>query len=141
MLRDSGNALRPAERELSEVCINFATAPSCASTRVGSRFHAHSQGSGEMRNLVLITGALATVVAGTVYAKGPPAGGTPAAMQKLLDCRSIQDGAQRLACYDREATTVDQAINKRDIVLIDKARATQAKRSLFGFSIPNFGGL
>jgi len=94
-----------------------------------------------MRNLVLITGALATVVAGTVYAKGPPAGGTPAAMQKLLDCRSIQDGAQRLACYDREATTVDQAINKRDIVLIDKARATQAKRSLFGFSIPNFGGL
>jgi len=25
--------------------------------------------------------------------------------------------------------------------MIDKARATQAKRSLFGFSIPNFGGL
>ena len=94
-----------------------------------------------MRTFVLITGALATVAAGTGYAKGPAASGTPASMQKLLDCRSIQDSAQRLACYDREAATVDQAINKRDLVLIDKARATQAKRSLFGFSIPNFGGL
>ena len=94
-----------------------------------------------MRNFVLIAGALATLVAGTAIAKGPVPAGPPPQMQKLLDCRSIQDSAQRLACYDREAATVDQAISKKDIVLIDKARATQAKRSLFGFSIPNFGGL
>ena len=94
-----------------------------------------------MRNFVLISGALATLATGTAYGRTPAASGTPASMQKLLDCRSIQDSAQRLACYDREAATVDQAINKRDLVLIDKARATQAKRSLFGFSIPNFGGL
>ena len=94
-----------------------------------------------MRNSVLISGALAVVVAGAASAKGPVSSGTPAAMQKLLDCRSIQDSPQRLACYDREISTVDQAIGKRDIVLIDKARATQAKRSLFGFSVPNFGGL
>ena len=62
-------------------------------------------------------------------------------MQRLLACRSIQDGAQRLACFDRETASVDQAISKKDLVLIDKARATQAKRSLFGFSIPDFGGL
>jgi len=94
-----------------------------------------------MRNFVLITGAFGMLASGTTYAKGPVSAGTPAQMQKLLDCRSIQDSAQRLSCYDREATAVDQAIDKKEIVLIDKARATQAKRSLFGFSIPNFGGL
>ena len=62
-------------------------------------------------------------------------------MQRLLACRSVQDGTQRLACFDRETASVDQAISKKDLVLIDKARATQAKRSLFGFSIPDFGGL
>src|SRR5207248_5822545 len=36
---------------------------------------------------------------------------------------------------------VSQALASRDLVVIDKARATAAKRSLFGFSIPNFGGL
>jgi hypothetical protein len=36
---------------------------------------------------------------------------------------------------------VDVAIARRDLVMIDKARATQAKRSLFGFSVPDFGGL
>ena len=70
-----------------------------------------------------------------------PSTGMPAAMQQLLNCRSITDSAQRLACYDRQAGTVSQAIATRELVLIDKARANQAKRSLFGFSVPNFGGL
>ena len=94
-----------------------------------------------MRNFVLITVAFVTVDAGTAYAKGPVSTGTPQQMQKLLDCRSIQDSAQRLACYDREASAVEQAITKKDFVMIVKQRATQTKRALFGFSIPDFGGL
>lgn len=94
-----------------------------------------------MRNFVLITVAFVTVDAGTAYAKGPVSTGTPQQMQKLLDCRSILDSAQRLACYDREASAVEQAITKKDFVMIDKQRATQTKRALFGFSIPDFGGL
>ena len=94
-----------------------------------------------MRNFVLITVAFVTVDAGTAYAKGPVSTATPQQMQKLLDCRSIQDSAQRLACYDREASAVEQAITKKDFVMIDKQRATQTKRALFGFSIPDFGGL
>jgi len=34
-----------------------------------------------------------------------------------------------------------QAIASKDLVLIDRERARAAGRSLFGFSIPNFGGL
>jgi len=94
-----------------------------------------------MRNYLVITTALAVTLSGAAVARKPVASGTPATMQQLLACRSIQDSAQRLACFDREAGAVDQAIAKKDLVLIDKARATQAKRSLFGFSIPDFGGL
>ena len=36
---------------------------------------------------------------------------------------------------------MDQAIARKDIVMIDKEKARAAGRSLFGFSIPNFGGL
>jgi hypothetical protein len=85
--------------------------------------------------------ALVTVWTSSAVARAPVPTGTPATMQRLLACRSITDAAQRLACFDRETASVDQAISKKDLVLIDKARATQAKRSLFGFSIPDFGGL
>jgi hypothetical protein len=94
-----------------------------------------------MRNSLLITAAFALTIASSTEARKPVATGTPASVQKLIGCRAIQDNAQRLACYDRETAAVDQAISKKDLVLIDKARATQAKRSLFGFSIPDFGGL
>jgi hypothetical protein len=53
----------------------------------------------------------------------------------------MTDTTQRLACYDRETGAVAAAIEKRDVVMIDKARATAAKRSLFGFSVPDFAGL
>ena len=94
-----------------------------------------------MRNLVMIA-ALSALLAGTAAdARTPRDTGTPAAVQQLLACRAIADSAQRLACYDRQTATINQAITTRDLVVIDKARATAAKRSLFGFSIPNFGGL
>lgn len=67
--------------------------------------------------------------------------GTPTSVQQLLGCRAVADSAQRLACYDRQANVLNGAIASRDIVVIDKVRATAAKRSLFGFSVPNFGGL
>ena len=53
----------------------------------------------------------------------------------------MTDATQRLQCYDREAAAMDQAIARKEVVMIDKAKATAAKRSLFGFSIPDFGGL
>lgn len=65
----------------------------------------------------------------------------PKQIDQLIGCRSLTDPAQRLACYDREATNVQQAIARRDLVLIDREKARAAKRSLFGFSVPDFGGL
>lgn len=84
---------------------------------------------------------LAVALAGAGEAKSIPNTGTPQSVQQLLGCRAIADSTQRLACYDREASAVDKAIATRELVVIDKTRATAVKRSLFGFSIPNFGGL
>ena len=94
-----------------------------------------------MRNFLLISATLAALAVSSATAKTPVPTGTPASMQRLLQCRSIQDSTQRLACFDRETAAVDQAINKKEIVLVDKQRVTQTKRALFGFSIPDFGGL
>ena len=68
---------------------------------------------------------------------GPP----PAVVQSLLGCRALSDSTARLACYDKAAAGVAQAIDTKELVLIDKAKATQVKRSLFGYSAPDFAGL
>jgi hypothetical protein len=82
-----------------------------------------------------------TLIGVTAADASPAETGTPAQVQRLMACRTVADPAQRLACYDREAAGVDQAIARKDIVMVDKERARAAGRSLFGFSIPNFGGL
>lgn len=94
-----------------------------------------------MRTALVIGTALAVAVAGPAQTRSIPNTGTPQSAQQLIACRSIPDSAQRLACYDRQSDIFSQAIARKDVVLIDKARATQAKKSLFGFSIPDFGGL
>lgn len=81
------------------------------------------------------------VAASGASAKALPPTAPPAAVQSLLSCRSIADSALRLACYDKAAQGFAEAVTKREVVVIDKARANEARRSLFGFSIPNFGAL
>jgi hypothetical protein len=94
-----------------------------------------------MHKAVIVAGASALVIAGSAGARPIPSTGTPPAVQQLIACRSITDSAQRLACYDRQSAALDKAIAAKDVVVIDKAKATATKRSLFGFSIPDFGGL
>jgi hypothetical protein len=65
----------------------------------------------------------------------------PSSVQRLLACRQIADGVQRLACFDRESAPVSAGLQSRDLVVIDKEKARTASRSVFGFSVPNFGGL
>jgi hypothetical protein len=94
-----------------------------------------------MRKLLTAGAIFSLIIATSAAARTVPNTGTPQSVQQLLDCRSIADSAKRLACYDQRASALSTAIAAKDVVVIDKARATAAKRSLFGFSIPNFGGL
>jgi hypothetical protein len=94
------------------------------------------------REIVLAAAAAALLCtpAGAAPRKAA-ASGTPPQIQRLLGCRGLTDAAQRLACFDRETANIGQAMARKDLVVIDRERVTAAKRSLFGFSVPSFGGL
>ncbi len=56
---------------------------------------------------------------------------------KLIDCRSIADDGQRLACYDAQVATLETAVAKSEVVVVDKVQIKKARRSLFGLTLPN----
>src|SRR5205809_903934 len=110
------------------LCINFATERDCARSGRRNSFKSQIRGGWTMRNALITGGALAVIFAGSAEARSIPNTGTPQSVQQLIACRSITDSAQRLACYDRQAAVVEKGIATKDLVVIDKARATAAKR-------------
>ena len=94
-----------------------------------------------MRKLYVAAVACAVIGAGTAHAARPVQVGTPAQVERLMACRAIAAPDQRLACFDRESTAMSQAIASKDLVFVDREKARAASRSLFGFSVPSFGGL
>jgi hypothetical protein len=58
-------------------------------------------------------------------------------LQQLIDCRKIADNAQRLACFDQAAATLDQAETKGDIVVVNREQARKVRRQAFGFTLPS----
>lgn len=61
--------------------------------------------------------------------------------QKVIDCRAISDGAQRLACYDSQVARLDEAATRDEVVVVDKEQVKKARQGLFGFSLPSLGKL
>jgi len=60
----------------------------------------------------------------------------PELFDKLLQCRGIADNAQRLACYDQSVGAMEEAEQKKDIVVVDRKEIREARKSLFGFTLP-----
>lgn len=91
---------------------------------------------------VLLALALAAPGA-TARTPAPADAPPPAPVKALLACQPITDPAQRLACYDNAAGAFAKAYEKHEVMVVDRAEAKAAKRSLFGFSVPHvklFGG-
>lgn len=63
----------------------------------------------------------------------------PQSYKDLIDCRSITDAGQRLACYDAQVAKLEQAAASGDLVVTDRASVREAKKGLFGFRIPSLG--
>jgi hypothetical protein len=59
-----------------------------------------------------------------------------APLAELEGCRSIADDAGRLACLDRAAAALLSASKSGDVTVVDRSQLRQARRSLFGFSLP-----
>ena len=94
-----------------------------------------------LSSIVFSVAAIASASALLAARPSPSGGPPPAVVQSLLSCRGLTDSAARLACYDKAAASVASAIDTKELVLIDKVKANQVKRSLFGYSAPDFAGL
>ncbi len=53
-----------------------------------------------------------------------------------MQCRAIADAAARLACYDRGVAALQTAQQSNELYVADKQAMKEARRGLFGFSIP-----
>lgn len=75
------------------------------------------------------------LLAGPALAKDPPKQSPMVAA--LEACRAIADPTQRLACYDKEAGALLAATQAGEVSVVDKSEMRKARKSLFGFSMPN----
>lgn len=61
---------------------------------------------------------------------------TPQIVERLFSCRGIPDATERLACYDREVANIEQALKVDDLVIADREQLREARKGLFGFTLP-----
>jgi len=67
----------------------------------------------------------------------------PALFEALVRCRALAEAAARLQCFDEAAAALDQAAQRRDIVVVDRGQVRESRRRLFGLALPRlpiFGG-
>jgi hypothetical protein len=86
--------------------------------------------------LALAAGAAMVAVALGAAIAETTASPLPAAVQRLLDCRSAPD-ATRLACYDGAVAEFGKLVSSGEIVVVDHERVAKVKRQAFGFSLPS----
>lgn len=60
----------------------------------------------------------------------------PQILDDLLQCRTVTDDAQRLACFDRQVAAIESASQRDEVVVLDKAELGKTRKTLFGFSFP-----
>ncbi len=76
------------------------------------------------------------LLATPVVAADKEEGAPPPVFQAVLDCKGIADPTARLACYDKAVGAMDAARAAKDLVVADRATVREAKRGLFGLSLP-----
>ncbi len=77
--------------------------------------------------------ALLASAGGAVAADKPP---SSPGVKRLLACRAVPDGAERLGCFDREAAALGGEVAKGQVVVVDKAEVRAAQRARFGLAAP-----
>jgi hypothetical protein len=96
------------------------------------------------RNHLLMAMALIALPAvaafGQQRAPTPP---RPQLFEALVRCRAIADDAARLQCFDSTAANLQQAAERREVVVVDRGQIRESRRRLFGLALPGlpiFGG-
>ena len=87
---------------------------------------------------ILTIALLAAMPAQAQRAQRPPkpAVATSPLVTALDACRTIADGAERLACYDKASAALVGATATGEVSVVDRKELKQARRALFGFTMP-----
>jgi hypothetical protein len=92
---------------------------------------------------LVLTAALASAALPAQAKDDPDPATPPPVFQAVIDCKVIADPTARLACYDKAVSAMDAAREAKDLVIADRSTMREAKRGLFGLSLPKlklFGG-
>lgn len=60
----------------------------------------------------------------------------PAIYTELVACKNIAEAEQRLACFDTKVAALETAQTNNELVIADRTQVREARRSLFGLSLP-----
>jgi hypothetical protein len=85
---------------------------------------------------IFASAALSLAACGTAIAAKPAPTVAPA-VQAVVDCRRIDDSAQRLACYDTATDALTKAQTSGDLVTLDRAQRRAVRKQAFGFTLPS----
>ena len=94
-----------------------------------------------MTRLPLLLAAALAAVPGVALAQQQAAQARPELFEALVRCRAIADDAERLQCFDTAAANLQQAQERRDLVVVDRQQVRENRRRLFGLPLPDIGGL
>ena len=85
----------------------------------------------------LRAGVVAAVLAAPALALAAPQPARAPAVQAVIDCRKLDDGAARLACYDVAVSALTAAEQSGDLVSLDREQRRAVRRQAFGFTMPS----
>lgn len=93
-------------------------------------------------NAKLLVATLLLVAAGQPAAaqKGEkPERALPEVFTKVVECRTIADNAERLACFDRAVGALAEAQETKEVRVVSRDDVNRTRRNLFGFVTSGFG--
>ena len=91
----------------------------------------------QRRFVIAAIAAFAAVGMADAAAAKPQSAPTNApVVQAVVDCRQIEDSAQRLACYDRAVAALTNAQQSGDLVTLDRKQRQAVRKQAFGFTLP-----
>ena len=83
--------------------------------------------------------AIAAGAAAPLAAQDKVAADESSYVTALRECQSKTDPAQRLACYDTAVAAMVAASSDGEVRVVDREDVREARRKLFGFTLPDLG--
>lgn len=79
-----------------------------------------------------LTATLAVTMASHAAAQERPRSHPPETVAALSRCLPLRSDPERLACLDSAARAIDAAVNRGELLIVDRGQAAEARREAFG---------